>query len=72
MAFRPFNNAIGLRAFEEICADCWAAWLKAQQQLINHYNLDLRDPKAKEFLFRNMEQFLFAAGAMPLGAPPAA
>ncbi len=72
MAFRPFNNDIGLRAFNEICADCWGAWLKAQQQLINHYNLDLRDPKSKEFLFKNMETFLFAAGGMPLGAPPTA
>ena len=31
-----------------------------QQQLINHYGLNLREPKAKEFLFQNMEQFLFA------------
>jgi Fe-S cluster biosynthesis and repair protein YggX len=67
MAFRPFNNEIGLRAYEQICAGCWAEWLKAQQQLINHYALDLRDAKAKEFLFKNMEQFLFAAGGMPLG-----
>ena len=55
-------NEIGKRAYEEICGLCWAEWLQMQQQLINHYALNLRDPKAKEFLFRNMEQFLFSGG----------
>ena len=56
---------------------CWAEWLKTQQQLINHYSLNLRDPQAKEFLFRNMEQFLFAPAsgrrrALRLEVPPEA
>jgi Fe-S cluster biosynthesis and repair protein YggX len=62
MSFQPFQNDIGKRAYEEICAVCWGEWTKMQQQLINHYALNLRDPKAKEFLFRNMEQFLFKPG----------
>jgi Fe-S cluster biosynthesis and repair protein YggX len=61
MAFQPFQNDLGRRAYEEICGVCWAEWLKTQQQLINHYGLNLREPKAKEFLFNNMEQFLFVA-----------
>ncbi len=59
MAFRPFPNEIGLRVYEQICGTCWAAWLRMQQQLINHYGLNLRDPGAKEFLFQQMEQYLF-------------
>ncbi len=59
MAFRPFQNDLGLRAFEQICSVCWAEWLKTQQQLINHYGLNLREAKAKSFLFEQMEQFLF-------------
>ena len=62
MAFQPFQSELGKRAYDEICGVCWGEWLKMQQQLINHYGLNLRDPKAKEFLFRNMEQFLFKAG----------
>lgn len=62
MPFRPFQNEIGLRAYQEICNVCWSDWLKHQQQLINHYGLNLRDPKAKEFLFENMEKFLFQGG----------
>ncbi len=59
MAFQPFQNDLGRRAFEQICAGCWAEWLRYQQQLINHYALNVQDPKAKEFLFSNMEKFLF-------------
>jgi Fe-S cluster biosynthesis and repair protein YggX len=62
MGFQPFQNDLGKRAYEEICGVCWAEWLKTQQQLINHYGLNLREPKSKEFLFRNMEQFLFKEG----------
>ncbi len=36
-------------------------WLRTQQQLINHYGLNLRDAQAKQFLFSNMDQFLFGA-----------
>ncbi|MGH7536735.1 MAG: oxidative damage protection protein [Gemmatimonadales bacterium] len=63
MAFQPFQNELGRRAFEQICGLCWGEWLKTQQQLINHYALNLRDPKAKEFLFGNMEGFLFGKAA---------
>jgi Fe-S cluster biosynthesis and repair protein YggX len=62
MPFRPFQNELGGRVFEQICNVCWSEWLKYQQQLINHYGLNLRDAKAKEFLFGEMEGFLFKGG----------
>lgn len=62
-AFQLFRNDLGRRAFETICATCWDEWLKHQQALINHYALNLQDPKAKEFLFQQMEQFLFTSEA---------
>jgi Fe-S cluster biosynthesis and repair protein YggX len=63
MAFQPFANELGRRAFSEICGVCWGEWLRMQQQLINHYGLNLRDAHAKEFLFKQMEQFLFAVSS---------
>lgn len=63
MPFRPFQNDLGLRVYEQICGVCWADWLKTQQQLINHYSLQLREPQAKEFLFKQMEAFLFTPAA---------
>lgn len=57
-AFPPFPNPTGQRVFKEICAVCWAEWLKYQQQLINHHGLNLREPQSREFLLKQMEQFL--------------
>ena len=57
-SFPPFPNATGQRLFREICAVCWGEWLKYQQQLINHYGLNLREPGARDFLLKEMEQFL--------------
>lgn len=59
----PFPGAIGTRIQTEICAECWAQWLKQQTMLINHYGLNLMDPQARTFLTRNMEGFLFKSGS---------
>ena len=62
-AFKPFPNELGQRIYDTICKDCWADWLKSQQQLINHYALVPHQPKSREFLLRNMQEFLFGEGA---------
>lgn len=59
MPFRPFQNELGLKVFEQICSSCWGEWLKLQQQAINHYGLNVRDPEAKKFLYAQLEGFLF-------------
>lgn len=66
-AFQPLQTPLGQRAFREICASCWAEWTRTQQQLINHYALNVREQKARDFLYRNMEQFLFEGGGVSLG-----
>lgn len=58
----PFPGAMGARVLESICQPCWADWLKQQTMLINHYGLNVMDPKARQFLTRNMEAFLFKVG----------
>ena len=57
--FRPFPTELGQRLVEQICNVCWGDWLKLQQQLINHYGLNLRDPDAKNLLYTQLEQHLF-------------
>jgi Fe-S cluster biosynthesis and repair protein YggX len=59
MPFRPFQNDIGLRVFEQICNACWQEWLTTQKQLMNDYALHPREPRSKQFLFANMVVFLF-------------
>ena len=43
-AFKPFQNDLGQRIYDTVCKSCWADWLKAQQQLINHYALVPHQP----------------------------
>jgi Fe-S cluster biosynthesis and repair protein YggX len=57
--FRPFQNERGQRVVDQICNVCWSEWLKLQQQLINHYGLNVRDQSSKDFLYRQLDEFLF-------------
>ena len=59
--YRPFPTDLGRRLVEQICNGCWGEWLEQQQRLINHYGLNLREPKAREFLYAQLEQFLFTS-----------
>ena len=54
----PFRSPIGERVHEGICQDCWGDWLEHQTLLINHYGLDPRDPKARQFLYSQIETVL--------------
>lgn len=62
VARAPFRNDLGERIQAEICSDCWAEWLQHQTLLINHYGLDPRDAKAKEFLYGQIEKVLLGEG----------
>jgi Fe-S cluster biosynthesis and repair protein YggX len=59
--YRPFPNELGRRLVERICQACWGDWLRLQQQLINHYGLNLREQSAKDFLYAQLEQHLFTS-----------
>ncbi len=52
---------MGIRIYEQVCSNCWQLWLKQQTAIINHYGLNVMDPKAREFLTQQTETFLFAA-----------
>jgi Fe-S cluster biosynthesis and repair protein YggX len=54
----PFRNPLGDRVRQEICRDCWGEWLRHQTLLINHYGLDPRDPRARDFLYGQIESVL--------------
>ena len=58
----PFKNPLGERILQEICPDCWAEWLQHQTLLINHYGLDPRDPRARAFLYEQIETVLLEGG----------
>jgi Fe-S cluster biosynthesis and repair protein YggX len=58
----PFRNELGDRIIREICQNCWKEWLQHQTLLINHYGLDPRDQKARDFLYQQVEEVLLGEG----------
>ncbi len=59
----PFPGELGQRIFNEISKLAWGMWQQQSTILINHYGLNLADPRAQEFLFEQMEEFFFGEGA---------
>ena len=62
LGYAPIPTPLGQRVGAEICQPCWAEWLQKQNQLINHFGLDVSNPEAHDFLFENMKIFFFNEG----------
>ncbi len=62
LARAPFKNELGERIVSEICQNCWKEWLQHQTLLINHYGLDPREKKSRDFLYSQVEQVLLGDG----------
>ncbi len=69
---RPtYPGELGQRIYEQISKEAWQLWLRHQTMLINEYRLSAVDPKAREFLAKEMEKFLFGEGSeKPEGFKP--
>ena len=72
--FAPYPGELGKRIYNEISKEAWAGWLKHQTMLVNENRLNLADARARQYLARQMERYLFGEGAdQPQGyVPPAA
>lgn len=58
LATAPFRGERGARIRSRICKGCWAEWLQHQTLLINHYGLDPRDRKSRDFLYAQIDEVL--------------
>jgi Fe-S cluster biosynthesis and repair protein YggX len=69
----PFPGPLGQRIYDEVSKYAYKLWQDQARLIINHYGLNMADPRAQEFLFEQMEAFLFEAddGAAVMGAPVA-
>jgi len=63
MPFKPFDNELGQRIYDQISDDAWKAWLEHSKIIINEYQLELNTQKAHEILWEQCEKFLFGEGA---------
>ena len=62
---RPYPGELGQRIFANVSKLAWQQWLRQQTMLINEYRLTPFEPKARQFLEQQMEQFFFGEGTAP-------
>ncbi len=61
--YPTYPGELGKRIYQEISKEAWKEWLNHQTMLINEYRLTPMDPKARKFLEKEMENFLFGGGS---------
>lgn len=67
----PYPGVLGQRIYEHVSQQAWQLWPAHATLLINHYGLNLADPRAQELLMQQMEEFFFGENAqLPEGWTP--
>lgn len=74
LTYAPYPGELGKRIYDNISAEAFDLWKRHQTMLVNENRLNLADARARQYLARQMEQFLFGGEAdKPAGyVPPAA
>ena len=74
LTYSPYPGDLGKRIYDGISAEAFDLWKRHQTMLVNENRLNLADARARQYLARQMEQFLFGGEAdKPAGyVPPAA
>ncbi|MBX7053585.1 MAG: Fe(2+)-trafficking protein [Pyrinomonadaceae bacterium] len=62
LGYAPLPTELGQKIGAEMCQGCWKEWLQKQNQLINHFGIDVSNPDSHEFLFDNMRIFFYNEG----------
>ena len=67
VSYRPFDNDLGKRIFENVSQEAWRMWLEHSKRIVNEYRLDLTSSRGAQILFEEAERFFFGEGSV---APP--
>ncbi|WP_114689576.1 oxidative damage protection protein [Polynucleobacter necessarius] len=63
MDFAPLPGELGKKIWNQVSKEAWAAWLKQQTMLINENRLNMADPRARQYLLKQVEKHFFEGGA---------
>ena len=63
MDYAPYPGELGQRIYDGVSKQAWQQWLAHQTMLINEYRLTPIEPKAREFLEKEMDKFFFGEGS---------
>ena len=61
--YPPYPGELGQRIYDAVSKQGWQQWLSHQTMLINEYRLTPIEPKAREFLEKEMEKYFFGGGS---------
>jgi Fe-S cluster biosynthesis and repair protein YggX len=73
--YPPYPGELGKRIYDNISKEAFELWKKHQTMLVNENRLNLADARARQYLARQMEIFLFGGGDVDKAAgyvPPSA
>lgn len=59
----PFPGELGNKIFNQVSQTAWNMWTAHQTMLINEYRLNLADPKSREFLMQELQNYFFGNGS---------
>lgn len=62
LRYKPLPNDLGQRIYDNISQEAWDGWVRFQTMLINENRLNLADPKAREYITKQMENYFFGEG----------
>jgi Fe-S cluster biosynthesis and repair protein YggX len=69
--FAPYPGELGKRIYDNISKEAFEEWKRHQTMLVNENRLNLADQRARQYLARQMERFLFGEGVdQPTGYVP--
>ncbi|MCT6881441.1 MULTISPECIES: oxidative damage protection protein [Snodgrassella] len=63
LKFPPFPNELGKRIYDNVSQEAWDGWLRYQTMIINENRLSLADPRARQYITQQMENYFFGDGA---------
>ena len=61
--WKPFEDELGQRIFDNVSQDAWKMWLEHSKMLINEYRLDLTSETGQRVWMTECEKFFFGEGS---------
>ena len=63
MPYKPFDNDLGQKIYDNISMDAWRLWLEHSKMLINEYRLDLTSESGQRLWMTECEKYFFGEGS---------
>ncbi len=63
LSYQVYPGDLGKRIYENVSQEAWRMWLGHQTILINENRLSPIEPRARQFLEKEMEKFFFGEGS---------